>query len=169
MPSDVTVPAPSTTLLSPPPLVSASEAQVANGQEVARFRWGSVFLNLDAQADGKVRFAAGDETQRISDWLHHDLIAPWVAVASRLLRLEIVVEPGDEVIFRAPQLRAAQDATISLARRFLTDVSIVWLRIASGSTGVTISTELPASQALSFLGSLGAAVGVASEMSRGLR
>jgi hypothetical protein len=169
LPSDVTAPLSSTTRLSPPAPQPASEAQVAGGQEVARFHWGSVFVSLDAQPDGNVLFAAGDETQRISDWLQHEVIAPWVAAASRLLRLDIEVEPGDEVVFRAPQLLATQDATISLARRFLADVSSVWLRVASASSGVTISAELPVSHALSFLGSLGTAVGVAAELSRGTR
>jgi hypothetical protein len=137
--------------------------------ELARFRWEGVFLSLDTMSDGTILFAAGDETRRISDWLDQARIARWVVIASRILRLSVVVEPGDDVTFRTPQLRARQDARIVFRRRFTAERSVVELRIESASTGVELSADLTIAQAQSVLASLGAAVAEASQMARGAR
>jgi hypothetical protein len=168
LPSDVSRSAPST-LLTPPITPAIDPGSVAVGEEIARFRWERVFLSLDTMPDGTILFAAGDETRRISDWLDHARIAPWVVIASRVLRLSIAVDPGDEVTFRTPQLLANQDARLAFRRRFTAERSLVELRIESSTTGVELCADLTIAQAQSVLASLGAAVGEASQMARGAR
>ena len=167
MPSDVSRSAASTLLI--PPIIPATRQETAAREEIARFRWEQLFLSLDTMSDGTILFTAGDLTRRISDWLDQARIARWVAIASRLLRLSIAVEPGDEITFRTPQLQARQDARIAFRRCFTGEPSLVGLEIESASTGVALSADLTIPQAQSVLASLGAAVGEASQLARGAR
>jgi hypothetical protein len=158
-----------TTVLAPSPSPITDRGAAALGEEIARFHWAGVSLSLDALPDGTILFAAGNETHRISDWLDPLRIAAWVVIASRILRLSIEVESGDEVVFRTPQLRAQQDALIAVSRRLGADASRLQLRIESPSTGVELAADLSVPQAQSLLASLGAAVGEASQIVRGVR